>query len=113
MPILRAVPLLERISRVCSSSWVLREQIGARVTVLPFGGDVIEEVARGRFEIGVSQSSEIVAHPGVTLVGRLPAPYVHRTRYLAAKLIGAGAAPTRAGSPANPGRALRFRRVWL
>lgn len=67
----------------------IAKDVGARVTVLPFGGDVIEEVARGRFELGVSQSSEIVAHPGVTLVGRLPAPYDRRTRYLAAKLIGA------------------------
>ena len=66
-------------------------EVSARVTVLPFGGDVIEEVARGRFEIGVSQSSEIVSHPGVALVGRLPAPYDRRTRYLAAKLVGAGA----------------------
>jgi molybdate transport system substrate-binding protein len=69
----------------------IAEQVKARVTVLPFGGDVIAEVARGRFEIGVSQSSEIVAHPGVTLAGRLPAPYGHSTRYLAAKPIGAGA----------------------
>jgi molybdate transport system substrate-binding protein len=66
-------------------------EVSARVTVLPFGGDVIEGVARGRFEIGVSQSSEIVSHPGVALVGRLPAPYDRRTRYLAAKLVGAGA----------------------
>lgn len=69
----------------------IAEQIKARVTVLPFGGDVIAEVARGRFEIGVSQSSEIVAHPGVTLAGRLPAPYGHSTRYVAAKPVGAGA----------------------
>jgi molybdate transport system substrate-binding protein len=68
----------------------IAEQIKARVTVLPFGGDVIAEVARGRFEIGVSQSSEIVAHPGVTLAGRLPAPYGHSTRYVAAKPVGAG-----------------------
>ena len=71
------------------------EQLGiagavkARVSVLPFGGDVIADVARGRFEIGVSQSSEIMAHPGVMLAGRLPAPYDHRTRYLAAKPVGA------------------------
>lgn len=69
----------------------IAEQTKARVTVLPFGGDVIAEVARGRFEIGVSQSSEIVAHPGVTLAGRLPAPYGHSTRYVAAKPVGAGA----------------------
>jgi len=69
----------------------IAKDVGARVTVLPFGGDAIEEVARGRFEIGVSQSSEIVAHPGVTMVGRLPAPHDRRTRYLAAKLVGGGA----------------------
>ena len=70
-------------------------QVEARVTVLAFGGDVIEGVAQGRFEIGVSQSSEIVAHPGVTLAGPLPGPYGHRTRYLAASPVaaGTGAAP--------------------
>lgn len=69
----------------------IAQQIQSRITVLPFGGDVIEGVAQGRFEIGVSQSSEIVAHQGVLLAGRLPAPYDHHTRYLAVKLGGAGA----------------------
>jgi molybdate transport system substrate-binding protein len=69
----------------------IAEQVKPRLTILGFGGDVIVGVAQGRFEIGVSQSSEIVAHPGVTLVGALPPPYAHRTRYLAAKPIGAGA----------------------
>ena len=35
-------------------------EMAPRVTVLPFGGDVIKAVAEGRFEIGVSQSSEIL-----------------------------------------------------
>ena len=65
-------------------------EVGSRVTVLPFGGDVIKAVAEGRFEIGVSQSSEIVAHADVVLAGRLPAPFDHRTRYVAAKGVGAG-----------------------
>lgn len=69
----------------------IADDVRARVTVLPFGGDVIADVARGRFEIGVSQSSEIVAHSGVTLAGPLPAPHSHRTRYVAAKPVGAGA----------------------
>jgi molybdate transport system substrate-binding protein len=64
--------------------------IGPRVTILPFGGDVIKAVAEGRFEIGVSQSSEIAAHADVVLAGRLPAPFDHRTRYVAAKGVGAG-----------------------
>lgn len=70
----------------------LADRLRPRVTVLGFGGDVIDGVAQGRFELGVSQSSEIVAHPGVTLVAALPEPFSHRTRYLAAKGIGAGAA---------------------
>jgi molybdate transport system substrate-binding protein len=66
-------------------------EVRARVTVLRYGGDVIEAVAQGRFELGVSQSSEIVAHPGVALAGPLPAPYDQRTHYLAARLEGAPA----------------------
>ena len=69
----------------------IADQVKPRVTVLAFGGDVIEAVAKGRFEIGVSQSSEIVAHPGVTLAGPLPPPYDHRTPDVAAKIAGAGA----------------------
>jgi molybdate transport system substrate-binding protein len=68
----------------------IAEAVRARVTVLGFGGDVVAGVATGRFEIGVSQSSEIIAHPGVTLAGALPAPFAHRTRYVAAKGMGAG-----------------------
>jgi len=65
-------------------------EIGPRVTVLPFGGDVIKAVGEGRFEIGVSQSSEIVTHGDVVLAGALPAPFDHRTRYVAAKGVDAG-----------------------
>ena len=50
------------------------DALAPRVTVLGFGGDVVEGVAQGRFEIGVSQSSEIMAHAGVTLAGSLPPP---------------------------------------
>lgn len=70
----------------------IADQVASRVSVLPFGGEVVEAVAQGRIEIGVSQSSEIVVHPGVTLAGGLPEPFAHRTRYVAAKLMGAGAA---------------------
>jgi molybdate transport system substrate-binding protein len=70
----------------------IADAIRPRVTVLGFGGDVVEGVAQGRFEIGVSQASEIIAHSGVTLVGALPEPLGHRTRYLAAIAAGAGPA---------------------
>jgi molybdate transport system substrate-binding protein len=62
----------------------LTEQLSARITVLPFGVDVIQGVADGRFELGVSQSSEIVPVPGVSFVGGLPDPYALRTSYVAA-----------------------------
>ena len=62
----------------------LRETLAARTTVLPFGVDVIEAVAQGRFALGVSQSSEITNHPGVRLVGPLPAPHAQGTGYAAA-----------------------------
>jgi molybdate transport system substrate-binding protein len=68
----------------------LAEELRDRIVVLGFGGDVIAGVAEGRFAVGVSQSSEIVAHPGVVLAGRLPEPYAHHTRYRAAKMTGAG-----------------------
>lgn len=62
----------------------LHAQLQARLTVLPFGVEVIREVSKGRFALGVSQSSEILQHEGITLVGALPAPYALTTRYAAA-----------------------------
>lgn len=67
----------------------IRDRIAGRVTVLPFGVEVIQAVADGRFELGVSQSSEISLHPGVSLVGPLPEPYALMTPYGAALLNGA------------------------
>ncbi len=62
----------------------LREQLHPRLTILPFGVEVIEGVARGSYALGVSQSSEILQHPGVTMVGPLPAPLGLSTHYAAA-----------------------------
>ena len=62
----------------------LRETLAGRITVLSFGVDVINDVAAGRFELGASQSSEIVPHPGVQYAGALPAPYALATIYEAA-----------------------------
>jgi molybdate transport system substrate-binding protein len=63
----------------------IRDAVAAKTTVLPFGVDVIEAVAQGRYALGVSQSSEISNHPGVRLVGALPAPHAQGTRYAAAR----------------------------
>ena len=64
----------------------IQERVAAKVTVLPFGVEVIEAVAAGKFEIGVSQSSEIVQHKGVRYLGALPAPHRLATRYQIAAL---------------------------
>jgi molybdate transport system substrate-binding protein len=61
----------------------LREALQLKLVVLPFGVDVIEGVGEGKFELGASQSSEIVPHTSVTYVGDLPAPFALRTPYVA------------------------------
>ena len=66
----------------------IRAQIAAKTTVLPTGGEVLRGVAAGRFDIGVSQSSEIMPVAGVTFVGGLPAPFDLRTPYAIAVLGG-------------------------
>jgi molybdate transport system substrate-binding protein len=62
----------------------VREQVQSRITVLPFGVDVIQGVSQGRFALGVSQSSEILQHPEVRYAGPLPAPHGLATGYGAA-----------------------------
>jgi molybdate transport system substrate-binding protein len=59
----------------------VREVLAPRLTVLPFGVDVIEAVAQGKYALGVSQSSEIMGHAGVRFVGPLPPPYEQSTEY--------------------------------
>ncbi len=55
-----------------------------KISVLPFGVDVITGVAQGRYAFGISQSSEIRQHPGVSYAGPLPEPYGLSTGYSAA-----------------------------
>ena len=62
----------------------LRETLRPKLHVLPFGVDVIRDVASGKYALGVSQSSEILQHEGITMVGPLPAPYALTTGYSAA-----------------------------
>jgi molybdate transport system substrate-binding protein len=61
----------------------MRETMQPKLVILPFGVDVIEGVGSGKFELGASQSSEIVPHASVTYVGDLPAPFALRTPYVA------------------------------
>jgi len=66
----------------------IREQVQPKLTVLPTGTEALQGVAAGRFEIGVSQSSEIQPVAGVVFVGGLPAPFELRTAYAMAVLGG-------------------------
>ena len=62
----------------------LRDALQAKTTVLPFGVEVIDAVAHGRYALGVSQSSEIMQAAGVRFAGALPAPWQLSTGYGAA-----------------------------
>jgi molybdate transport system substrate-binding protein len=62
----------------------LRDAIKSKTTMLPFGVDVIRAVSEGQYAIGVSQSSEIMQHPGIRFAGGLPAPHALSTGYGAA-----------------------------
>ena len=62
----------------------LGEQLKSRITVLPFGVDVIAGVAKGLYALGISQSSEIKQHQGISYAGPLPAPHGLSTAYSAA-----------------------------
>lgn len=64
----------------------IKDEVVKRTTVLPFGVEVIEAVAAGKYELGVSQSSEIVQHKGVRYIGALPMPHQLATRYQIAAL---------------------------
>ena len=66
----------------------IHDNVSRRVTVLPFGVEVIEAVAAGKYELGVSQSSEIVQHKGVRYLGPLPPPHQLATRYQVAVIKG-------------------------
>ena len=62
----------------------LEADLKNKISVLPFGVDVITGVAQGRYALGISQSSEIRQHPGVSYAGPLPAPNGLSTGYSAA-----------------------------
>ncbi len=62
----------------------LTEAIKSKTTMLSFGVDVIRAVSEGKYALGVSQSSEIMQHPGIRFAGGLPAPHALSTGYSAA-----------------------------
>lgn len=87
----------------------LRESLGSRIHVLPFGVDVIKDVSTGKYALGVSQSSEILQHEGITMAGPLPAPFSLTTAYSAAVASEQPAAKLLLDFLASPAAVQRFR----
>ena len=87
----------------------LRETLKPKLHVLPFGVDVIKDVSVGKYALGVSQSSEILQHEGITMVGPLPAPYALTTGYSAAVTSARPAAELLLQFLASTPAAARFR----
>ena len=61
-------------------TWGLAERIKARAVLVP-GGLVAERVVNGQADIAIHQISEILAVPGATLVGPIPAEIQNYTVY--------------------------------
>ena len=87
----------------------LREALKPKLHVLPFGVDVIKDVSTGKYALGVSQSSEILQHEGITMVGPLPAPHALTTGYSAAVTSARPAAELLLQFLASPAAAAQFR----
>jgi molybdate transport system substrate-binding protein len=90
----------------------IAEEMRARSVLVPFGADAIQRVAAGESDLAVSQASEILANPGVTLAGPLPQALQNATTYAAAPLARAAAAEAAAAYVrylAAPAVVARFR----
>lgn len=62
----------------------IAEAMMPKTVLVPFGVEAIEKVVKGGVEYAASQSSEILATPGVALAGLLPPPHHSSTTYVAA-----------------------------
>ncbi|MFC5498490.1 molybdate ABC transporter substrate-binding protein [Caenimonas terrae] len=87
----------------------LRSALQPKLHLLPFGVDVIKDVAAGKFALGVSQSSEILQHEGIAMAGPLPPPYALTTGYSAAVTSHKPAAQLLLQFMATPAAAAQFR----
>jgi molybdate transport system substrate-binding protein len=74
----------------------LADLIKAKAVLVP-GGLVAERVASGEAELGIHQISEILAVPGVTLVGPLPAQIQNYTIYAGGVAAGSRESETARG----------------
>jgi molybdate transport system substrate-binding protein len=66
----------------------IHAQIASKTTALATGVDVVNGVVAGKFDIGVSQSSEILPVAGVRFVGGLPPPFELHSPYAMVALGG-------------------------
>ena len=62
----------------------IADEVRAKATLVRFGVEAVAACGRGEVELAVSQSTEIIGRPGVSLLGPFPAPFALSTRYAAA-----------------------------
>jgi molybdate transport system substrate-binding protein len=64
----------------------IEEQVRAKGTRFPFGVEAVAACGRGEVELAVSQATEIIGRPGVSLLGLFPPPHDLSTFYASAAL---------------------------
>jgi molybdate transport system substrate-binding protein len=64
----------------------IADSVRAKATLFRFGVEAVAACGRGEVELAVSQVTEIVNRPGVSLLGELPPPHDLSTGYAAAPL---------------------------
>ncbi|WP_372623253.1 substrate-binding domain-containing protein [Falsiroseomonas sp.] len=64
----------------------IEAEVRAKGTRFPFGVEAVAACGRGEVELAVSQATEIIGRPGVSLLGLFPPPHALSTAYAAAAL---------------------------
>jgi molybdate transport system substrate-binding protein len=64
----------------------IAEEVRAKGVLFPFGVEAVAACGRGEVELAVSQATEIIDRPGVSLLGLFPPPHDLSTGYSAGAL---------------------------
>ncbi len=72
------------------ADWGLKDALAARLRQSPAGVPVAAMVAQGDVDLGFQQLSELLGHPGVTLLGPMPPGLEIVTRFTAAVAASSG-----------------------